>query len=88
MAEISLLLGQKKKEKKKKQINRRRTKRSLNKKETRNTTKLLETAHAVIAGFPGNKLTQKDNADSGVQFITPAGPRQSLLLAKDHNQHL
>ena len=23
----------------------------------------------------GNKLTQKDNADSGVQFITPAGPR-------------
>ena len=37
---------------------------------------------------PGNKLTQKDNADSGVQFITPAGPRQSLLLAKDPNQHL
>ena len=32
---------------------------------------------------PGNKLTQKDNADSGVQFITPAGPKQSLLLAKD-----
>ena len=31
----------------------------------------------------GNKFTQKDNADSGVQFITPAGPRQSLLLAKD-----
>ena len=38
--------------------------------------------------FPGNKLPQKDNADSGVQFITPAGPRQSLLLAKDPNQHL
>ena len=37
---------------------------------------------------PGNKLTQKDNADSGVQFITPAGPRQSLLLAKDPDQHL
>ena len=37
---------------------------------------------------PGNKLTQKDNADSGVQFITPAGPRQSLLLAKDPIQHL
>ena len=36
----------------------------------------------------GNKLTQKDNADSGVQFITPAGPRQSLLLAKDPDQHL
>ena len=38
--------------------------------------------------FPGNRLTQKDNADSGVQFITPAGPRQSLLLAKDPVQHL
>ena len=34
------------------------------------------------------KLTQKDNADSGVQFITLAGPRQSLLLAKDPNQFL
>ena len=38
--------------------------------------------------FPGNKLTQKNNTDSGVQFITPAGPRQSLLLAKDPDQHL
>ena len=38
--------------------------------------------------IPGNKLTQKDNADSGVQFITPAGPRQSLLLAKDPNKFL
>ena len=37
---------------------------------------------------PVNKLTQKDNADSGVQIITPAGPRQSLLLAKDPHQHL
>ena len=37
---------------------------------------------------PGNKLTQKDNADSGVQFITPVGPRQSLLLAKDPDQFL
>ena len=36
----------------------------------------------------GNKLTQKDNADSGVQFITPVGPRQSLLLAKDPDKHL
>ena len=34
----------------------------------------------------GNKVTQKDNADSEVQFITPAGPRQSPLLAKDPNQ--
>ena len=25
--------------------------------------------------------------DSEVQFITPAGPRQSLLLAKDPVQH-
>ena len=32
---------------------------------------------------PGNKLTQKDNADSGVQCIILVGPRQSLLLAKD-----
>ena len=35
-----------------------------------------------------NKLTQKDSADSGVQFITLAGPRQSLLLAKDPDQFL
>ena len=34
----------------------------------------------------GNKLTQKDNADSGLQFIILAGQRQSLLLAKDPNQ--
>ena len=33
--------------------------------------------------IPGNKLTQKDSADSGVQLITLADPRQSLLLAKD-----
>ena len=37
---------------------------------------------------PGNKLTQKGNADSEVQFITLAGPRQSLLLAKDPEQFL
>ena len=37
---------------------------------------------------PGNKLTQKDNADSGLQFITLAGARQSLLLAKEPNQFL
>ena len=34
------------------------------------------------------ETTQKDSADSGVQFITPAGPRQSLLLAKDPDQFL
>ena len=26
--------------------------------------------------------------DSGVQFITPVGPRQNLLLDKDADQHL
>ena len=41
----------------------------------------------VVATRSG-KLTQKDNADSGVQFITAAGPRQSLLLAKDHDRLL
>ena len=44
---------------------------------------------AVVATHvPGNKLTQKNNTDSGVQFITLVGPRQSLLLAKDHDQFL
>ena len=37
----------------------------------------------VVPRVLGNKLPQKDHADSGVRFITPAGPRQSLLLAKD-----
>ena len=37
---------------------------------------------------PRNKLTQKDNADRGVQLITQAGPRQSLLLAKDPDRFL
>ena len=44
-------------------------------------------ASNVVATHSG-KLTEKDNADSGVQFITPAGPRQSLLLAKDPDQLL
>ena len=26
-------------------------------------------------------LTQKDSVDSGVQFITPVGPRQSFLFS-------
>ena len=46
----------------------------------------LSLAGSVVATLPGNKLTQKDNADSGVPFITPGGPRQSLLLAKDPDQ--
>ena len=44
------------------------------------------TACCVVATSSG-KLTQ-DNADSGVQFITLAGPRQSLLLAKDPDRFL
>ena len=54
------------------------------------TDSLEKTCAGVVATHhvPGNKLTQKDNADSGVQFITLAGPRQSLLLAKDPDQHL
>ena len=31
---------------------------------------------------PGNKLTQKDSVDSGVQFITLVGPRQSFLFSQ------
>ena len=46
-----------------------------------------ELGEGVIATLSG-KQTQKDNADSGVQFITPVGPRQSLLLAKDPKQFL
>ena len=37
---------------------------------------------------PGNKFTQKDNADSGGEFITRADPKQSFLLAKDPDQFL
>ena len=47
---------------------------------------LFLTHQDVVATCSRNKLTQKNNADSGVQFITLAGPRQSLLLAKDPNQ--
>ena len=31
---------------------------------------------------PGNKLTQKNSTDCGMQFITPAGPRQSFLFSQ------
>ena len=31
----------------------------------------------------GKQLPQKDSADGGLPIITPAAPRQSLLLAKD-----
>ena len=30
----------------------------------------------------GNKLTQRDNADSEVQFITPAGPKTESPLSQ------
>ena len=42
----------------------------------------------VVAMCSGKQTHLKDSADSGVQFITPAGPRQSLLLAKDPDQFL
>ena len=48
----------------------------------------LSLAGSVVAVLPGNKLTQKDSADSGAPFITPAGPRQSLLLVKHPDQFL
>ena len=43
---------------------------------------------SVVPRVLGNKLTQKDKADRGAQFTTPAGPRQSVLLAEDPDQHL
>ena len=49
---------------------------------------VLEIWWWTVVATRSGKQTQKDNADSGVQFITPAGPRQSLLLAKDPDQHL
>ena len=36
-----------------------------------------------VVATRSRKQTQKDNADSGAQFIILVGPRQSLLLAKD-----
>jgi len=41
------------------------------------TVKIFRSFLTVVATHSGNKLTPKDNADSGVQFITPVGPRQS-----------
>ena len=35
-----------------------------------------------IAMRSGNKLTQKDNADSGVKFITPVGPKTESPLSQ------
>ena len=41
-----------------------------------------------VVATRSRKQTQKGNADSGVQFITPTGPRQSLLIAKDPDEFL
>ena len=41
-----------------------------------------------VVATPSGKQTQKDNADSGVQPITQAGPRQSLLFAKEADEFL
>ena len=43
---------------------------------------------SVVVATCSGKHTQKNSADSGVQFITLAGLRQSLILVKDPNQHL
>ena len=50
--------------------------------------KLGKTLLCCSQAFRGNKLTQKDNADSEAQFIAPVGLRQSFLLAKDPDQFL
>ena len=42
----------------------------------------------VVPRVLGSKLPQKDHADGGVRFITPAGPTQGLLLAKDPDPFL
>ena len=42
----------------------------------------------VVAMHSGKQSHSEDNADSGVQFIILEGPKQSLLLAKDPDQHL
>ena len=41
-----------------------------------------------VVATRSRKQTQKGNADSGVQFIAPVGPRQSLLVAKNPDQFL
>ena len=47
--------------------------------------RFLANAPNVVARHSGK---QTHSEDSAVQFITPAGPRQSRLLAKDPDQHL
>ena len=42
----------------------------------------------VVATRSGKQTHSEGQSDSGVQFITPRGPRQSLLLAKDPDQFL
>ena len=47
---------------------------------------LTVSSQSVVATPSGKQTHSKDNAESGVQFIAPSGPRQSLFLAKDPNQ--
>ena len=42
----------------------------------------------VVSTHCGTQLPQKDSADGGLPIITPAAPRQSLLLARDPDQFL
>ena len=48
---------------------------------------LTEVDFEYVVATRSGKQTQ-DNADSGVQFITLAGPRQSLLLTKEPDRFL
>ena len=42
--------------------------------------------YVVVAMHSGKQTHSEGQSDHAVQFITPAGPRQSLLLTKDPNQ--
>ena len=42
----------------------------------------------VVATHSRKQTHSEGNADIGEQFLSPAGPRQSLLLAKDPTQFL
>ena len=44
--------------------------------------------HTVVATRSRKRTHSADSEDGAVQFISPAGPRQSLLLAKDPDQFL
>ena len=48
----------------------------------------LYLSFTVVATRSGKQTLSEGQADRGVQVITPAGPRQSLLLAEDPEQRL